>query len=357
MYPRRSRFGHSLVQACIGVAVAVLLGATPVHGQSHTWAVGLMGGGSVHGNLTPSELEGAEETTFEPGWIVGFQAERWLGAGRFGLRLNSQWTQRSLEREGYHKYNVFVADLDLMFRPFPANRLGLAPYVVLGAGATHYGGVAGTAPLGDGAFGPAPVYRVHALAGAGIDLALSRFFGLRLEAADKVVLPSIGESPETTGLPVVHNLVAVAGVQVLIGQPQRRRARVRPAPVEPEPRPVEPEREPVVEPQPEREPAERIGETLFTVQLDAYMVASTADRWVERLRGRGLPAWRVDSEISGTQVSVVRTGALPSESEARQLAELVETEFGRSTRVDRIAPDEPVPAAAVVESLRVLEGQ
>lgn len=355
MYPRRSRFGHPLVPAWLVTAVAVLLGAAPAQAQSHAWAVGLTGGWSIHGDLTPSDVETADSTIFEPGWIVGFQAERWLGAGRFGLRLNSMWTQRSLQRPGYFKYNVFVADLDLLFRPLPANRLGLAPYLVAGAGATHYGGVAGTVALGDGDFGPAPVYRFHALGGAGLDLAVTRFVGLRLEAADKIIFPSIGESPETVdGLPVVHNLVASAGFQVLIGQP-RRRAPVRPAPREPEPeQPVEAE---PTEAEAEQPPTEPTGEVLYTVQLDAYMVPSTAENWVERLRRRGLPAWRIDSEIAGTPVSVVRAGALPSESEAQQLARLIEEEYGRATVVDPIGPDEPVPPAAVVESMRVLQGQ
>lgn len=375
-----SRSGWTLIRPLLIVAAAVALGASSAHAQTHTWAVGLTGGASIHNDLTP----GLDiETTFESGWIVGLQAERWLGAGRFGVRFNSLYTQRSLDRTGYFEYNVVSADFDVLARPLRPNRLGIAPYAVLGVGATHYGGVAGTGPIGDGAYGEDPVLRLHVIGGAGVDFAVSRMFGLRLEAVDQVVFPSMGESPTVeSGFPNVHNVVVVAGVQVLLGQPRRATPRTVTAPAEPaqpeaqeepetEPQPEvaeaeeapvdEPEEaqpEPVVEPEPEpQQPAADVAETLYTAQLDAYMVASTADRWVQRLSQRGIPSWRVDSELGGTPVSVVRAGALPSEADAMELARIIEEAFGRTTRIDTIGPEEPVPAAAVVESLRVLERQ
>lgn len=404
MQPGKCRFGLSLVRAGIMVAVAACVGASPSQAQTHTWALGLTGGGSFHNDLTPGL---PAPTTFEPGWIVGLQADRWFGSGRVGLRLNTLWTQRQLDRTGYYNYNVFLGDVDVLVRPLPTNSRGIAPFLVAGVGATHYGGVAGTAPLGDGVYGD-PVIRAHTLLGLGADATITRSVGVRLEVADNIVLPSIGQSPDVSGFPNVHNVVATAGLQLLLAHSAFGRARMRPTPpareptAQTEPEALEeaaagPQRDSLVAalrtrlahrgqeirrleaevdslkglleageparatPSPDTAesptPTPREGVASFTVQLDAYMAAGTADRWVRRLRQLGLPAWRVDSELGGSPVSVVRFGALPTESEARTLAELVEQQFDRTTLVDRIEGDEPVPASAVADSRAYLEAR
>lgn len=369
--------------------------AVPASAQSHRGAIGLTGGGSVHSDLAPGLSESA---LFQPGWITGLQLERWLGAGRTGLRLNTLWTQRRLDDVDYYNYNVVVAETDVLVRlrrPEASN--AFMPFVAVGAGATHYGGVAGTGPLAGGAYGSNPVFRAHVMASLGADLMASRRSGLRLEVADQIVLPSIGLSPGAEGLPRVHNLVVTMALQLRTGSLGNETVRMRPE------TPVRAAPEPAPSPTPaadgparseledrlaekdreierlrsrieslearlaDRAPADAPSEVVeaefaaaadagarFTVQIGSFVESATADRWVNRLQRRGLPVWRSDTEVQGQAVSRVRVGALGSETEARNLADLLKQDYGWPVWVDRIQDAEAVPADAVADTRSVL---
>jgi cell division septation protein DedD len=387
---------HRLVPATL-LAVVVLAG--PAQAQSRRAGISLLGGASVHSDLTPG-LESA--ATLEPGWILGLQGEVWIAGGRTGVRVNGHYTQRQLD-DGTGEFTVMGGDLDVLLRILPVlPARTAAPYLVLGGGLTRYDAIEGSPTLGNGLYGDNPVTRPHALAGAGVDILPASIAGLRVELADKVVFPSAGESPPTDGLPLVHNFIFTAGVQLRLGQlgnavtfardePAREPAVAAEPPLEPEPRAAraEPELPPRREPEPEPEPEPRpapaprraapageplgrpapdpaqapaparaAGETAaYTVQVGSFMEPATAARWAERLESRGVPVWLLNIDIQGRRVSRVRAGAFTSEAAARELATALDRDYGWPARVDPIGNDEQVPAGAVEATRRFLRGR
>lgn len=369
------------------ILLIVLAGfwAGPLAGQDHQSAIGLAVGGSIHGDLTPNR---DPELRFRTGWVAGLQGEYWFGEGRMGVRVNSLYTQRRLDTETWATYNVFMNDVDFMVRLLdPDYRRTYFPFVALGLGATHYSGVGGTPPLGNGVYGDYPV-RLHVLASAGLDVASSATTGLRFEVGDQIVLPSIGFSPPSSGLPNVHNLVATAVLQLRMGQLEGQSVRqpVRPAPVlEESPRPAEPapERDTAMaelqsrvtnlnreitrlelwieelQDRLDREPAPVAvageGVALYTVQVGAFLDPDRADQLVARVRSYGIPVWRYDAIARGMTFSRVRAGAAISEAQAERLAGLLQRQQGLPVWVDDIDPGETLPAGAVAATRRYLE--
>lgn len=343
MQPRRPRTRPTPALAAPALlSLALLALATAADAQSNRAGLTLMGGGSIHGDMTP----GLTPTIFEPGWIAGLQAESWFGGGRAGVRLNGLFTQRMLD-DGRGDYNVYMADVDLLVRVLPV-RAGraLAPYLALGAGASRYDAVASWPVFAGGVYGSDPVHRAHVLAGLGIDVLSTRGAGLRLEVADQIVLPSVGRSPESSGVPTVHNLVVTAGLQLRVGSLERRVVMARPEPA--------PRAEPAMRTQPAPRRAE--ADVLYTVQVEQFVEAATARRWYIRLQERAIPVWLLDTVIRGEPVNRVRVGALRSETEARNLAAALERDYGWRVRVDRVTADEPLPADALEATRAFLHG-
>ena len=380
---------HRSFAVMVLLATVAVAPASPAPAQSHTSALGLTVGGSVHSNLTPGLTS---ETRFQSGWIVGLQYERWIGTGRTGVRVNTLFTQRLLDTSPGGDYNVVMADVGLMVRMLPprANRV-VTPFAYVGLGATHYGSVAGTGPIAGGVYGE-HVVRPHVLASIGADVASSGPAGIRLELGDKVVLPSVGYSPAFDGFPNVHNLIVTAAIQYRLGGPASPAYRpaapapeARPAP-EPSPVPSAPERGAEGGPQPdlvmdslravmdgleahvaelerevdslqtridglERQTAPDDGaldeRARYTVQVSAFLDSDRADRLTAELRADGVPTWRWDAVTRSRTFSRVRVGALPTRAAAERLAHLLKRQKGLPFWVDRIDPVEDVPAGAV----------
>ena len=270
--------------------------------------------------------------------------------GRAGLRLNGLFTQRLLD-DVAGDYNVYAADLDLLFRLLPVDPDRVfAPFIALGGGATAYASVSGSPTLADGTYGEDPVTKPHAFASLGVDILAGRRLGLRFEVADKMVFPAVGESPPSTGLPVTHNGIALIGLQLQLGTPPRA-ARREPVPT---PAPLPPDTSPRVTPPEPRIETAPVG--LYTVEYDTFVEAATAVKWARRLRARGVPVWLLNSEIRGERVSRVRIGALTSEMEARTLARRIEREYDWPVSVDAIGADEPYPDDAVAATRAFLRG-
>lgn len=365
-------------------SLAVLL-AGPVTGQDHRSAIGLTMGGSVHGDLTP----GLPATTrLEPGWVAGLQYEYWFASGRTGVRLNTLFTQRRLDDPVWREYNVYMADVDLMIRLLQPDAYRLAsPFFAVGVGATHYGSLGSSPPLGDGVYGD-DVVRAHLLTSLGVDVAATPTTGLRIEVGDQVVLPSLGYGPAFAGFPNVHNLVATLGVQLRTGSLDRSTVQspVRPAPgPAPEPAPETPvaagdeaamealrarvddlRREMArvelwVQELEERRsrpaaPSVEAGErTLYTVQVGSFLEPERADRLLAEVRSYGLPAWRWDAVARGLTFSRIRAGAVESEAEAERLATVLRQQHGLPVWVDEIEQDEGMPAGALDATRGFLE--
>ncbi|HUG38847.1 MAG TPA: SPOR domain-containing protein [Longimicrobiales bacterium] len=210
-----------MLRSVLGLALGVLL-AAPAGAQDHRTAITVGGGWSQPGDITPGM---ATSTTLEAGWLAGLQFESWTGSGRIGLRLGGSYLPSDLEEDPNSRYRVYSGDLSLLVRLLPAGRgRWVAPYIALGGGGSVYRARDGSAPIG-GVFGDEPVIRAVALAGGGLDLLPSRHIGVRLEAVDRIVLPSIGEGPDLEGMPMVH------GPQLLAALQLRGRRISTPAPV------------------------------------------------------------------------------------------------------------------------------
>ena len=373
------------LNAVVAVVLMTLVGAFPstLAGQAHTDAVGLTVGGSMHSDLTP----GLSSTTqFQSGWISGLQYEHWLGNGRAGIRFNTLFTQRLLDSSPGGDYNVFMADVDAMLRILPpADDRVLSPFVAAGLGAVHYGSVAGTGPLARGVYGD-NVVRPHILASVGADIGFPGTFGVRVEIGDQIIFPSVGYSPSFSGFPNVHNLLATVALLYRFGPPGPGPATPTPAPeparaheapgtsvIEAHLAQIERLESRVAELNrqvdslqtviaqlrrrvPEAAPEPR-GRAAYTVQVGAFLDPDRADRLTAELRADGVPTWRWDAVTRNRTFSRVRVGALQTREQAEQLARLLQQEKGLSFWVDRIEPEEDVPAGAVGETRAYLNAR
>ncbi|MDX1674004.1 MAG: SPOR domain-containing protein [Longimicrobiales bacterium] len=345
--------------------VAVLL---PLGVQAQTRIPGLTitaaGGYSQDGDLTPGLT--TVNSTLEPGLVVGLQIEHYAGSGLLGFRIGGTYASRQLE-DGSAEYGVIGLDLGGMVRP-PLFGDAVRPFAALTFGAVMYQAASGSPPLGEGQFGRDPVIRGNITPTIGVDLSIIPQLGVRLEAGDRITMPSIGFSPSADGFPIAHTPLGLAGLQYRFGvSPRRAARRPEPAPRQPEPAPQpEPEApetqaEPAVEPAPAPEPEpvtpepEAPAGATFTVQVGTYLTPSTARRWGARLERRNIPVWYLDGELGGTPVSRVRAGATATRAQAQELAGIINASFGWETSVEAIGQDEPVPADAVSETREFLE--
>lgn len=221
---RATRRSHAPVRGLLRTTVVLaalmpLAGAgAPLPAQDHAVALGPVAGWSVQGDLTPGL---AAPTELEAAPAVGGQVEAWLGTGRVALRAAGALSRHDVEGQPGRAFDVLTGDVAFLLRLLPASeRPWVVPYLAAGGGASRYAAAHGSAPLGDGAYGDDPVIRPVFVAGIGVDLLPFRHFGLRVEAADRVFFPSLGESPETAGgLPMAHNLELRAALQLRLGSP------------------------------------------------------------------------------------------------------------------------------------------
>jgi cell division septation protein DedD len=350
--------------ALAGVLGAVM-GAAPVGAQTYSSVLGVTGGWSTAGDLTP----GLTETTLEDGWTAGAQLETW--AGRYGVRLNATYAERNVVGST-RSFQVATADLGLMFRLAPSDRdRVVAPFAGIGVGPVFYRADEGGAPLGDGDYGADPVIRWMLAPSVGADLLTESPVGVRFEIADQIVFPSIGESPEASGLPRVHNPGVRVALQVRFGRPAAplvavvppapaspaRTAEAAPAPA-PTPVPAAaPAPAPAAAPAPAPAPTLGGQGRLYTAQVGAFADAATARAWAGRLEARGLPVWLSEATLGGQRLIRLRVGAVDSPEDAQLLATRLQRDFGYEAWIDGVVAGETLPADAIVATLRYLFGQ
>lgn len=184
-----------LLRAAAAAALLLPLAVAPATAQNYRGAWSLYGGGiwfsdlNNNGDIGVFDIDevlfedifgidrdlvavddfGFLDLTLEPGWLVGTQLEYWFGNGRFGIRANGAYTERSFDLEGdgflffneffdgvnlvdgddlsFGDVNTWLIDGDLMIRILrPERNRVWAPFVSLGAGVAIYN-PAGSAPL------------------------------------------------------------------------------------------------------------------------------------------------------------------------------------------------------------------
>lgn len=291
---------RSRVLPSLGAAILFVVVAAPVSAQEHRGALGLTGGWSTSSDLTPGM---GFTTEFEPGWIAGLQLESWPGSGRIGLRLDGSYAERSLTTDPTSDFNIYTADLALLIRLLPAgDQRFVAPYLAIGGGGVHYNSGEDATPIGDGAYGDDPVTRAAAMAGVGLDLGYSPRAGLRVEFADRVVLPGIGEGPESTGVPMSHHFQLQGALQIRMGRlggPVLVARAPRPAPVQQAPT-VRPE--PAVRAEPAVEPA---------AQAEVAELQTRVGEWQGRLMSLTERVDSLERELERTRSTVLARASAP----------------------------------------------
>lgn len=395
-------------RSLVSAGALLLLANAPLSGQAFRGALSLYGGGSWFSDFAPGT---AFETRLATGWVGGFQTENW--AGRVGLRLNGEFTEREQDIGDGSDFNLYSADLSLLIRLLaPDPERVFAPYIALGGGALHVN--SGFGPSLSANYYVDPVTKPIATAALGIDLFARSPVGLRLEIANRMILRSpFGDSATTARIEPVHQAVARLGLQLRSDPLPRERPLLA---VAPPPAPQEQEEEQVVEPPPEatqpprEEPAapdpgagaletrldsvsatveaheaelarlrermlefERalaqqsaaavpavaarpIAARLFTVQVGAFRDQGRASELADRMRKTGIPVWVSQAAVNGQTYYRVRLGAVPNLAEARRLARRLRRDHSVSTWVAYIGPSDNVPPDAVPATLAALSG-
>jgi cell division septation protein DedD len=330
------------IRRVLALTALLALVTSPVAAQTYRTGVALTGGWSTAGDLTPGL---GSETVFEDGWTAGAQLEVW--AGRFGTRLNADYATRSL-KASTRSFRMASADLALAFRLLsPRRDHPVAPFLGLGVGPILYSALDDGTPIGDGDYGDDPVIRLMLAPFAGVDLLTEAPAGVRVEIVDQIVLPSIGTSPESRGLPRTHHPGVRMALQIRLGGD-------RPGPVvRPPARP--PVSTEVSTPQPAQVHTPAAQESaIYTAQVGGFWTRSAAREWERRLTARQLPVWLVDASTDGRPLVRLHVGVVDSTEDADLLAERLGDELGFTTQVVVVGPEEPVPADAIVATLRYL---
>jgi cell division septation protein DedD len=356
------------LRAVLGAAVVMGLAAGAGEAQGQELTVGVVGGWSTGGDLTPGL---GYESRLADGWVAGVQVGSWSPGSRTGWRATGTTASRAMEGEG-STFLVVAADVALMVRILrPAGVRVAEPFVGVGAGVVVYGAGAGQEPLGRGLFGSDPVPRLMLAPAVGVDLRTGSRAAIRLEIADQVVFPYVGISPASDGVHRAHNPGVRAAAQLRLGRTRTPPAipRVATPPgrdAEPAARPVPEERPPPLEPPPPPSPPQPPeaappvmvpvppGPPLFTVQVGAFAEPGAARDLAGRLDGTGLPVWLSPTAATGERLVRVRVGVVRSREEAGLLARRLMDSLGVETWVAAMAPGEEIPGDALAITLRAL---
>jgi hypothetical protein len=185
-----------LLRAAAVAALLLPLAIGPAQAQDYRSAFGLYGGGFGSSALN----RGGEPAHIylKPTWIVGAQAETWLGTGRFGIRGNFGYAVppfRHGDSGPYGDVNTYLADLNLLARLVtPARDRVWAPFLNLGLGVVHYnpgGDHTGLEmPQGGAVWENDPETMFAGVIGIGTDIITSPRIGFRLELADHIAFRS-----------------------------------------------------------------------------------------------------------------------------------------------------------------------
>lgn len=395
-------------RALVGTGLLLFSATAPLAGQRYRETLSLYGGGSWFSDLTP---QSTVETRLATNWLAGFHVERWVGRGRVGLRLGGSYAIRRLTSESGPGFNLYTGEAALVFRLLsPDTRRSVLPYLALGGGALHVNSTAGASPANE--YYVDPVTKPLAVAALGTELFASSPIGLQLEVADHVLIESpFGDPAAADAYHPTHQAVARLALQIradpipaappiLAVAPPPAEEKQAPAAAGPEPVP-EPEPEPtlsaplrdpaldsvataveanaaelsqlrarvdhleraiqnrpsaVVRPGAQAQDATTAHSQLYTVQLAAYSRAEDARAMAERMRRTGLPIWVSRVTLNGRTYHRVRAGAVPSRTEALQLARRLQREISAPVWVAPVTASDNPPADAVPTTRAALAG-
>ncbi len=209
-----------------GMLGLVVLSAAPASAQTYGSTVSYNGGAIFLGKWNGS---GSGTFALQPtaGWVVGVQAEKWLGSGQLGLRFNGAFTKRPLSLpEGRDRtLSIGLADAGLVLHLLPVSaKPTVAPYLSVGGGFAYYGLGAGEPvlfPTANAKYEGGNHLEPAAAGAFGIDIPTGLQWddddvGIRLEVGDHVTRSPLKPLTGSDFGPV-HNVRVLLGIFAGVG--------------------------------------------------------------------------------------------------------------------------------------------
>lgn len=391
---------RTLIPALAGAVLSLASVTTPLIAQNHQVALGLYGGASQFGDLTPVD---PDETKLDRGWVAGIQFERWHSDSRFGMRFDASYADRALTTHNQEGFRIISSDLSVLVRLLrPEPNRSVAPYLAVGGGMQFFSAHDGGGPHAN--FYDDPAIKPIATLTLGTDFAPSRTLGLRIEVADQFLLPSpFGYPDRDRNFRSSHHPVLRAALQLRALPSTPTLARVAATPPEPSrtipasdtenvptttdrlrttadslrtvadarkteiqrlrqtihqlerslQEPARTEQAPAQPPatSPTRTAAQLAAARYLTVQIGAYRTMADAQRAIELVRNAGIPTWISQAQVRGKTYYRVRMGAFQHYTDAVQLTRRIRANYGIEPWIARIETTDPVPDN-VVETTR-----
>lgn len=213
--------GMDRVLTGTGLTLALAFMAAPTAAQDYRFAAGWNAGGAWFSSFNAGAGGGADDLSFDPGWIAGLQFEQYFGGGRIGLRANGALSERPLEVPGDKRdIGLWMVDADILLRLLPATSdrtvnaflsagAGLVKYNLGGPGIVLWESAGASFDGDDGA-------QFAVTGGFGIDIVTSLRWdgapiGIRIEAVDHFLLDSPFAPLDGGDFDPVHNVRFVIG--------------------------------------------------------------------------------------------------------------------------------------------------
>lgn len=95
---------------------------------------------------------------------------------------------------------------------------------------------------------------------------------------------------------------------------------------------------------------------MYTVQIASFTDAATARDWAARLRGEDLPVWVSEVRIGERTYHRVRVGAAPTIESARRVGALLHSRYDWPVWIAPLTAEDRIPANAVRDTRRIIEG-
>ncbi len=205
----------------------LLAAALPAGAQTYSSSASYNAGAIFFGKWNKASSAGTIALSPAAGWVVGLQAEKWLGSGQLGLRFEGAYTHRPLELPEGRDRNLAIGlgDAGLVLRLLPvAATPTVTPYLSAAAGFIYYGLGAGSEllfPTANARYEGGNHLEPAAVGAFGFDIPTSLRWdgdpvGIRLEGSDVVARSPLRPISGASFGPV-HNFRVVLGVYAGVG--------------------------------------------------------------------------------------------------------------------------------------------